>query len=406
MYVIVKVLKMMLLFIFVCLLLPSFGLSSENNLTIDEDLEIERQLKLLNKPAIKTIVDDGDIYDCVDIYKQPAFDHPSLKNHKIQLRPNSYPDGLFDDDISSSTNGTSIEIGLKDGNTCPSGTVPIRRVSKDDLIRMRTSFKDMKMNPPVKNDKNHIQKQWAVYIGRSKKPSGFSGVSAFINVYGLPQVMLTQFSSSLAWLVNNLKEDQINIISVGWTVSPVTYGDNKTRLTAGWTIDNYQKTGCQDTSCPGFVQLSKKLPLGFAVKRLSTYGGKQYGLNIIVFKDPDSKNWWLFLGKDRELIGYWPNELFTALPFNQIHFGGTVGYIENSKKPPMGSGHFPIEGIHKSCLISNIRYANMENKMQDLELDVLSPYSSLRKCYYVGPYFKENDQYGNMFFFGGPENCP
>ncbi|KAJ0962701.1 hypothetical protein J5N97_027823 [Dioscorea zingiberensis] len=398
---------MMLLFIFVCLLLPSFLLSGESNLTIDEDLDIERQLKLLNKPAIKTIVDDGDIYDCVDIYKQPAFDHPSLKNHKIQLRPNSYPDGLFDDDISSSTNGTSIEIGLKDGNTCPSGTVPIRRVSKDDLIRMRTSFKNMKMNPPVKNDETHVQQQWAVHITETEGLYDFYGASVYINVYGLPQVMQKQFSSSLTWLVNNLEEDQINTISAGWTVSPVAYGDNKTRLTASWTIDNFQKTGCQDTSCPGFVQISKKLPLGIVVSPLSTYGGKQYGLNIVVYKDPERKNWWFFLGKDRELIGYWPNELFTALNYaNQIHFGGLVGYLENSKKPPMGSGHFPSEGTNRSCFFSNIQYVNDENKMHELMLGNLSPHSSLQKCYDVGSYFRKGGEFGNMFFFGGPENCP
>ncbi|KAG5554163.1 hypothetical protein RHGRI_011885 [Rhododendron griersonianum] len=40
------------------------------------------QLKLLNKPAVKTIhTEYGDIIDCVDFYKQPAFDHPLLKNH-------------------------------------------------------------------------------------------------------------------------------------------------------------------------------------------------------------------------------------------------------------------------------------------------------------------------------------
>ena len=27
----------------------------------------------------------GDIIDCVDIYQQPAFDHPFLKNHAIQV---------------------------------------------------------------------------------------------------------------------------------------------------------------------------------------------------------------------------------------------------------------------------------------------------------------------------------
>ena len=28
---------------------------------------------------------DGDIIDCVDIHQQPAFDHPLLKNHIIQV---------------------------------------------------------------------------------------------------------------------------------------------------------------------------------------------------------------------------------------------------------------------------------------------------------------------------------
>jgi hypothetical protein len=29
---------------------------------------------------------DGDTIDCVDISQQPAFDHPFLKDHKIQVR--------------------------------------------------------------------------------------------------------------------------------------------------------------------------------------------------------------------------------------------------------------------------------------------------------------------------------
>ena len=106
----------------------------------------------------------------MDINKQPAFDHPALKNHKIQvssssssffycyssltiyvyklclqLRPSSYPVGLFDDDISSSTNRTtSTVIGLPDGG-CPLGTVPIRRLTKENLMRMKLSLKDMKI---------------------------------------------------------------------------------------------------------------------------------------------------------------------------------------------------------------------------------------------------------------------
>ncbi|KAF2552488.1 hypothetical protein F2Q68_00036710 [Brassica cretica] len=48
-------------------------------------IDIDMKLKALNKPALKTIKsEDGDIIDCVDIYKQHAFDHPALRNHKIQ----------------------------------------------------------------------------------------------------------------------------------------------------------------------------------------------------------------------------------------------------------------------------------------------------------------------------------
>ncbi|KAF7150344.1 hypothetical protein RHSIM_Rhsim02G0222200 [Rhododendron simsii] len=53
-------------------------------LSAREDLELENELKLLNKPAVKTIQTEyGDIYDCVDFYNQPAFDHPMLKNHSF-----------------------------------------------------------------------------------------------------------------------------------------------------------------------------------------------------------------------------------------------------------------------------------------------------------------------------------
>ncbi|KAL0847549.1 hypothetical protein Bca101_020795 [Brassica carinata] len=48
-------------------------------------LDIDKKLRTLNKPALKTIKsEDGDVIDCIDFYKQHAFDHPALRNHKIQ----------------------------------------------------------------------------------------------------------------------------------------------------------------------------------------------------------------------------------------------------------------------------------------------------------------------------------
>ncbi|XP_039143289.1 uncharacterized protein LOC120280497 [Dioscorea cayenensis subsp. rotundata] len=318
--------------------------------TIDEDLE------LLNKPTMKTtVVDDGDIYDCVDIHKQPAFDHPSLKNHKIQLRPSSYPVGLFDDKSSSTNSTTSTEIGLPDGG-CPSGTVPIRRHTKETLMRMKSSLKNMNTPSMHNGTNNELHHQRAIYITR-KTLSEFYGASAFIDVYSLPLTKTWQVSSSYIWIINNEDDDQINTIAIGWTVSNESYGDTKTRLTASWTIDNFQETGCRDTSCPGFVQVSRGLPLGIPIKPLSTYGGTQYGLNILVFKDPNTKNWWSFLHNNRIPIGYWPNEIFTNLgaKANKLNFGGIVGYLDSPDKPPMGSGHYPIEANWVICSSLEVR---------------------------------------------------
>ncbi|KAF3580334.1 hypothetical protein DY000_02032175 [Brassica cretica] len=55
------------------------------NLSGQREQEIELRLKQLNKQALKSIESsDGEIIDCIPIAKQPAFDHPNVKNHMIQ----------------------------------------------------------------------------------------------------------------------------------------------------------------------------------------------------------------------------------------------------------------------------------------------------------------------------------
>jgi len=120
--------------------------------------------------------ENGDIIDCVDIYKQPAFDHPALKNHKIQvhycysilpcslilvvvmifsliiLRLINFLIFLFNEPFvqkiptffkesqhssrkyTSKKNFKLSQTWHKSGR-CPKGTVPIRRIQKQDLLR-------------------------------------------------------------------------------------------------------------------------------------------------------------------------------------------------------------------------------------------------------------------------------
>ncbi|KAJ0962698.1 hypothetical protein J5N97_027820 [Dioscorea zingiberensis] len=271
----------------VCLLLPSFGLGNRINLSIEEDLELERQVKLLNKPAIKTIVkEDGDVFDCVDINKQPAFDHPALKDHKIQLKPSFYQDGQFDNNngvYSSLRNATSVKIGLSDVEACPLGTVPIRRVTKKDLIGMRSSMKHKSIRPSSAKNQDLQKHAWAA-LQSTAADGQYYGASSFIMLYGLPQLENNQFSNSLLWVANEPSPAESNQITVGWTVDNTVYGDKNTRLMTAWTVDDYEHTGCIDVRCPGFVQVSSQIALGSTFSALSVFNGPQYGFVPTVSK--------------------------------------------------------------------------------------------------------------------------
>ncbi|KAF7824867.1 hypothetical protein G2W53_023011 [Senna tora] len=107
-----------------------------NGISEEEDLELERQLKILNKHPVQTFqLKEGVTIDCIKINEQPSLDHPLLKNHKIQMQPNSFPKGV-------QVNNSAIEGILRSfKRTCPIGTIPIQRSTKQDLIRAKSFWK-------------------------------------------------------------------------------------------------------------------------------------------------------------------------------------------------------------------------------------------------------------------------
>ncbi|XP_031286370.1 uncharacterized protein LOC116145065, partial [Pistacia vera] len=111
------------------LLLILLCVSSRNNGVVASLPGEEEELQILKKSDnVKTIqLESGDIVDCVDIYKQPAFSHPSLKNHKIQVLPKSYL---------ARREKQLQELRLK-GKACPHGTVPIPRTTKQESVIAR-----------------------------------------------------------------------------------------------------------------------------------------------------------------------------------------------------------------------------------------------------------------------------
>ncbi|KAL3537492.1 hypothetical protein ACH5RR_000858 [Cinchona calisaya] len=128
---------------FMFLLVLSICEASRLNMS-RQKLEDKKILSSSNRKPLKSIKSlDGDIIDCVLVSHQPAFDHPSLKNHTIQMRPNYYPEELFGDDTEKSNFEPDTEDDIIKPNIqlwhlngrCPRGTIPIRRTKQEDILR-------------------------------------------------------------------------------------------------------------------------------------------------------------------------------------------------------------------------------------------------------------------------------
>ncbi|XP_075645772.1 protein neprosin-like [Castanea sativa] len=238
-------------------------------------LEIQRQLKRLNKPALKTIKSpDGDIIDCVDIKKQPAFDHPLLKNHTIQMRPSFYPKGLLfkeSNNVSSNSKPKITQPWYLNGR-CPEGTIPIRRTKEEDLLRASSvaNYGRQKYNS-IPNDNNNAIHEYATLI---EEGDTYYGMNAEINVWN-PQVQ-EQDELSLAqfWLAaadnNGVNRDTIeggvmdNVqghwwlqlgddFLMGYWPSSIfsILANSATSVTWGGEVTNYQRGGQHTTTQMG-----------------------------------------------------------------------------------------------------------------------------------------------------------
>ncbi|KAF8379097.1 hypothetical protein HHK36_028526 [Tetracentron sinense] len=384
-----------LLFLLSLSLCSSYGLEDE-----EDHLELERQLKLINKTPLKTIhTEYGDVIDCIDIHKQLAFDHPLLKNHKIQMRPSFPLKGLTNEDSSIAN---QIRVGLK-SKGCQTGTVPIRRTRKEDLIRSKTFAS---IHP---NTREVPGSHFATLMTLKQTNASLSvlhGAKAYINVYN-PRLAADQTSSAQIW-VENGPFDQINSIQAGWIVSPLLYGDYRTRLFTAWTADGYHKTGCWNILCPGFVQISKEVSLGEAFTNTSVYNGDQYETMAHIYQDQVSGNWW-FVYTDRNIhVGYWPKSIFTDLAkgASQVSWGGRTSGRPEAPSAQMGSGYFPDGNLHHSCFFRQILYVNSSYVLQGPDKFGTKVYVDKPDCYNLDYVGDQKNIMGHTLLFGGPGgNC-
>ncbi|KAI3826920.1 hypothetical protein L1987_00980 [Smallanthus sonchifolius] len=311
---------------------------------------------------------DGDIIDCVHISRQPAFNHPALKNHTIKWHSNG---------------------------KCPKGTVPIIRTKKDDPLRANSVKKSSFVAQPSSVD--------YVHLGHELRPidtfssmqvpytrGQFYGAKATLNVWNPKVQEGDEFSLAQLWILGGSDSD-MNTIE------------------AGWQSTSYDHDGCYNHDCPGFMQTNNEIALGGTISPTSQVDGSQYDITILIWKDPKEGDWWMQLG-DGEVIGYWPASVFTHLSesASMIYWGGEI--INNNThghhtSTQMGSGHFPEEGFRKASYVKNIQTVDETVTLRTPE--DLTTYISGRSCYDVKKGI--NDDWGSYFFYGGPgrnHKCP
>ncbi|KAL9227467.1 hypothetical protein vseg_003151 [Gypsophila vaccaria] len=390
------------------ILYPVYVVSEPRNETFRPQHELHKlrriraYLKRINKPAVKTIQSpDGDVLDCVASHLQPAFDHPELKGHKPLDAPKRPKGSNSTDEVV-----VSIQRWMETGESCPEGTIPIRRTSEDDVLRANKVGRFGRKVHIAKRDSTSSDHEHAIAFANGDQ---FYGAKASMNVW-TPQISdAYEFSLSQIWVISGSFGNDLNTIEAGWQANPALYGDQYPRFFTYWTTDAYQATGCYNLLCSGFVQTNRHIAMGAAISPTSTYNGRQFDISITIWKDPEHGHWWLEFGSGL-LIGYWPAFLFTHLRShaNMVQFGGEIvnsrsqGYHTATQ---MGSGHFGDQGFKKAAYFRNLQVVDWDNN--------LIPLSNIRlladhpNCYDIRQ--GRNNVWGDYFYYGGPGqnvNCP
>ncbi|XP_047306600.1 uncharacterized protein LOC124910019 [Impatiens glandulifera] len=307
----------------------------------------------LSKPkgtvqTIKTL--NGDIIDCVNIYKQISFDNPLIKSSQLDL---------------------NLEQDWHIYGECPFQTIPILRSRR----RQTSSFHSL---PAIKNIVAIKKHEYAMVSNEKGNYYGGSAISVF----------------------RNLKLRKVH---------PHMYGDNITRFFIYWTNNGYNGTGCYNLICPGFVQTSQTFAIGAPLPINSKLDNTTLTeIQISVYKANQTGDWWLKV--QNETIGYWPHDLFSNLGANsnQILWGGDV----YSKPKPsrrgfhtttqMGIGAFP-KHYKIASHVRNLQVMKEPNEWKTPYPSSLKEIVSNSNCYDLKfpSIFKRKRDWGVYFYYGG-----
>ncbi|XP_009798164.1 protein neprosin-like isoform X2 [Nicotiana sylvestris] len=347
----------------------------------------------------------GDTYDCVNFYKQPAFDHPLLKNHDFhpKIKP-TLARTLQNSDTSAANESSGI--WLKERG-CPFGTVPIKRITKDDLIRQRhiPPPEAIAYEAPLSNTNNSSDPKRSYISSQGYKlaivqipndPNNkFAGAGMSASLWN-PRIESPQHTTCRLKI-----QKGSDSLQAGWRVDPTLYGDTKTRFFVHFQAGN---THCFNTLCPGFVIVSSKYPVDGVFDPVTQRGDKKV-LEIAMFIERDlaNGNWWLLFGESNEQVGFWPQRIFNNLASfaTSVEWGGVAYSPPGVSEPPMGSSCFPIGDPNYDAYCRRLNVLNDNGETVDIDKTTVRVDDSDRYGVMDVPHWR-GGKYQHMAFYGGP----
>eukprot|EP00850_Spirogloea_muscicola_P000860 SM000003S11105 [mRNA] locus=s3:911806:916731:- [translate_table: standard] len=201
--------------------------------------EIDAYLAERSASVVTTLKGEGenDIYDCVNITQQYSLRHPSMKNHKVQMKPSKL--------LNITLGPNSLPPSKKEA--CPKGTIPVLRHGAKAVLAAGSVAAYMARYPtgvrsglfdtvpegaekpaaaknttdptgfPVLSCTASSSGTVAEFAVGTYGPTRIYGATAGFNIYAPYVQSPSEFSSSQMWLLSgSASRGDLTVIQAGW----------------------------------------------------------------------------------------------------------------------------------------------------------------------------------------------
>ena len=359
--------------------------------------------------VLHSFVDEnGSVFDCVPIEQQPAFkglgqkvpEAPHLSDVEEEQGDAEEPKAAHVESLISEARKDKFG----NATACPTGTIPLRRITLQELARhesLRHFFQKSPVGasvPPGAEVPSGTAADDHRYAHADQYVDNLGG-HGFLNVWN-PSVDGDQiFSLSQQWYTA-YGGSGIQTAEVGWQVYPAKYSATKPVFFIYWTADAYNTTGCYNLDGPGFVQTNGSWAIGGALSSVSAPNGAQAELEV-AFHLVQGR-WWLYVKGTRpsNAIGYYPVSIYQNGPMatqaTHIDYGGEA--VGLASWPPMGSGAFANAGYKKAAYQKGIYYFPPQG---GTKFASLYAYQQWPQCY-TAKVSNMPAPWNETLYFGGP----